>query len=67
MSEEFRQKLRAFAERAVSIAPRCTNEESTKLFLSNPLPGRPPDMMIETLTRSARSTGRTFLINTKIA
>lgn len=36
MSEEFRQKLRAFAERAVSIAPRCTNEESTKLFLVLP-------------------------------
>ena len=36
MSDEFRSKVRAFAERVVSIAPRCTNEESTKLFLVLP-------------------------------
>ncbi len=36
MSEEFRQKIRAFAERAVSLAPRCANEEGTKLFLILP-------------------------------
>jgi hypothetical protein len=36
MSEEFRPKVRAFAERIVGIAPRCTNEESTKLFLVLP-------------------------------
>ncbi len=36
MSDEFRQKIRVFAERAVTIAPRCVNEESTKLFLILP-------------------------------
>lgn len=36
MSEEFRQKLKTFAERCVGIAPRCTSEESTKLFLVLP-------------------------------
>lgn len=36
MSEEFRQKVKAFADRAVSLAPRCTNEEGTKLFLILP-------------------------------
>lgn len=36
MSEEFRQKIRAFAERTVNLAPRCANEESTKLFLILP-------------------------------
>ena len=36
MSEEFRPKLRSFSERMVSLAPRCTNEESTKLFLVLP-------------------------------
>lgn len=36
MSDEFRPKVRAFAERVVDIAPRCTNEESTKLFLVLP-------------------------------
>jgi hypothetical protein len=36
MSEEFRLKIRAFAERTVSLAPRCANEESTKLFLILP-------------------------------
>ena len=36
MSEEFRQKLKTFAERAVSLAPRCASEESTKLFLILP-------------------------------
>lgn len=36
MSEEFRGKLRAFAERMVALAPRCVNEESTKLFLILP-------------------------------
>lgn len=34
--DDFRQKLKAFAERVVSLAPRCTNEESTKLFLILP-------------------------------
>ena len=36
MSDDFRQKIRAFAERAVTLAPRCVNEESTKLFLILP-------------------------------
>ncbi len=36
MSDEFRQKVRAFAERTVALAPRCANEESTKLFLILP-------------------------------
>lgn len=36
MSDEFRPKIRAFAERSVGLAARCTNEESTKLFLILP-------------------------------
>jgi predicted type IV restriction endonuclease len=36
MSDDFRQKVRSFAERMVGLAPRCTNEESTKLFLLLP-------------------------------
>ena len=36
MSEDFRLRIRAFAERAISLAPRCTNEEGTKLFLILP-------------------------------
>jgi len=36
MSDDFRQKVKSFAERMVGIAPRCTNEESTKLFLVLP-------------------------------
>jgi len=36
MSDDFRQKVRLFAERIVALAPRCTNEESTKLFLILP-------------------------------
>jgi predicted type IV restriction endonuclease len=36
MAEDFRQKVRSFAERMVGLAPRCTNEESTKLFLILP-------------------------------
>ncbi|MBB4016790.1 hypothetical protein GGR16_001819 [Chelatococcus caeni] len=36
MTEDFRQKLTLFATRAVELAPRCANEESTKLFLILP-------------------------------
>lgn len=36
MSDDFRSKFRIFSERMVSVAPRCTNEESTKLFLILP-------------------------------
>ncbi len=36
MSDEFRSKVRVFAERMVGTAPKCTNEESTKLFLVLP-------------------------------
>ncbi len=36
MSDDFRQKLVAFAARSVELAPRCANEESTKLFLILP-------------------------------
>lgn len=36
MSDDFRQKLKGFASRMVALAPRCTNEESTKLFLILP-------------------------------
>jgi hypothetical protein len=36
VADDFRPKLRAFAERMVGLAPRCTNEESTKLFLILP-------------------------------
>lgn len=39
MSDDFRQKVRLFAERMVGLAPRCTNEESTKLFLILPFLG----------------------------
>lgn len=36
MPDEFRLKIRGFAERAVALAPRCASEESTKLFLILP-------------------------------
>ena len=36
MSDEFREKLTAFAQRAVDIAPNCKNEEGTKQFLILP-------------------------------
>lgn len=36
MSDDFRQKSTTFALRAVELAPRCANEESTKLFLILP-------------------------------
>lgn len=36
MADDFRQKVKLFAERMVTLAPRCTNEESTKLFLILP-------------------------------
>jgi predicted type IV restriction endonuclease len=36
MVDEFREKLAAFAVRAVQMSPRCTNEESTRLFLILP-------------------------------
>ncbi len=36
MSDDFRLKVKVFAERAVSLAPRCASEESTKLFLILP-------------------------------
>lgn len=36
LSEDFRLKLKIFAERAVTLAQRCNNEESTKLFLILP-------------------------------
>lgn len=39
MSEEFKRKLLAFAQRTVQIAPTCKNEESTKLFLILPFLG----------------------------
>jgi hypothetical protein len=34
---EFRTKLIETAKRAVTAAPRCANEESTKMFLVMPL------------------------------
>ncbi|WP_234052792.1 MULTISPECIES: type I restriction endonuclease [unclassified Xanthobacter] len=34
---EFRDKLTEFAKRAVAAAPRCQNEESTKMFLVVPM------------------------------
>ncbi|CEF54633.1 type I restriction endonuclease [Acetobacter ghanensis] len=37
MSDDFRQKFKAFSERMISISKRCTNEEATKLFLVLPL------------------------------
>jgi predicted type IV restriction endonuclease len=36
MSDDFRPRIKAFAERLVTVAARCTNEESTKLFLILP-------------------------------
>lgn len=36
MSDDLRSKLKVFAERMVTVASRCTNEESTKLFLILP-------------------------------
>jgi hypothetical protein len=36
MADDFRPKLKAFADRMVSLAPHCTNEESTKLYLILP-------------------------------
>jgi len=36
MPDDYRPKLKAFAERMVGLAPHCTNEESTKLFLILP-------------------------------
>ncbi|MDQ0505792.1 type I restriction endonuclease [Xanthobacter agilis] len=37
MLSEFRDKLTEFAKRAVTAAPRCQNEESTKMFLVVPM------------------------------
>jgi len=39
MSDDFQERLLAFSQRVVSLAPRCTNEESTKLFLILPFIG----------------------------
>lgn len=36
MSDDFRQKFKTFSGRMVGIAPRCTNEEGTKMFLVLP-------------------------------
>jgi hypothetical protein len=36
MSDDFRPKVKSFAERMVTLAQRCTNEESTKMFLVLP-------------------------------
>lgn len=36
MSDDFRQKFKAFSERMVGLAPRCSNEEATKMFLVLP-------------------------------
>ncbi|MGQ7794342.1 type I restriction endonuclease [Faunimonas sp. B44] len=36
MMDEFRDKLTAFAQRAVALAPSCRNEEGTKQFLILP-------------------------------
>ncbi len=36
MADDFRPKLKAFGERMVALAPHCTNEESTKLYLVLP-------------------------------
>lgn len=36
MSDDYRQKLKSFSERMVTVAPRCTNEEATKMFLILP-------------------------------
>lgn len=37
MSTEFKEKLCALAQRSVVAAPRCTNEESAKMFLVLPV------------------------------
>jgi len=39
MSVEFQERLISYAQRAIEMAPRCTNEESTKLFLILPFIG----------------------------
>ena len=36
MADEFSDKLIAFAKRNINSAERCTNEESTKMFLVLP-------------------------------
>jgi len=36
MAEDFRPKLKGFAERVVSLEQKCTNEERTKQFLVLP-------------------------------
>ena len=36
MADDFREKLAAFATRAIQLSTRCTNEESTRLFLILP-------------------------------
>ncbi|MBO1325331.1 type I restriction enzyme HsdR N-terminal domain-containing protein [Acetobacter sp. TBRC 12305] len=36
MSDDFRQKFKTFSERMVGLAPRCSNEEATKMFLVLP-------------------------------
>ncbi|WP_130732464.1 type I restriction endonuclease [Komagataeibacter xylinus] len=36
MSDDFRQKFKVFSERMVGLAPRCSNEEATKMFLVLP-------------------------------
>ena len=36
MADEFRQTVKLFAEKMVALAPRCNNEESTKIFLVLP-------------------------------
>lgn len=39
MSDDFHDRLLGFSQRIVSLASRCTNEESTKLFLILPFIG----------------------------
>jgi hypothetical protein len=39
MADDFRDRLVAHAQRAVTAAPRCANEESTRLFLVLPFVG----------------------------
>ncbi|MGD9617287.1 MAG: type I restriction endonuclease [Alphaproteobacteria bacterium] len=36
MTDDFRQALVSFANKMTTVAPRCTNEESTKIFLILP-------------------------------
>ena len=60
MSDDFRPKLRTFAERMVGLAPRCTNEESTKLFLILPFLNF-LDTTIEIPTKFAQNTPLTSL------